>query len=53
MLLDPGSIAAGWYLGDLNAEGLPTLARQALEEGHDGPNLRRLAGLLKPTKRTH
>jgi hypothetical protein len=50
-VFDPQSTAAGWYLGDLNAEDLPTFARQALEQGHDGPNLRRLAGLLKPTKR--
>ena len=50
-MFDPQSTAAGWYLGDLNAEDLPTFACQALEQGHEGPNLRRLAGLLRPTKR--
>jgi hypothetical protein len=49
--LDAKLIAAEWYVGDLYGEDMPGIARRALELGHDGKNLRRLAGLDRPTKR--
>ena len=50
-MFDPRSTAAGWYLGDLNPEDLVAFACEALEQGHDGKILRRLAGLQNPLKR--
>ena len=48
---DPALTAANWYLGNLNSEHLPAFACEALKQGHEGKNLRTLAGLTKPTKR--
>jgi hypothetical protein len=43
--VDPNRIAVEYYFGDLQYWKLPRLAADALEDGHDGPALRRLAGL--------
>jgi len=51
MVFSPTLTAARWYFGELAHEDLPSIAIQALELGHDGPMLRRLAGLTKPTSR--
>jgi hypothetical protein len=40
-----------WYFGELLPEDLPEICIDALDHGHDGPMLRRLAGLTKPTSR--
>jgi hypothetical protein len=50
-LIDGKLIAAKWYLGELSGEDMPGIACQALEEGHEGKNLRLLAGLLSPVRR--
>jgi hypothetical protein len=50
-VLDAKLIAARWYLGELSGEDMPGIACQALELGHDGKNLRRLAGLSIPVRR--
>jgi hypothetical protein len=48
--MDAEHLTIRWYLGDLNAEELPSLAIAALERGCDGKYLRLLAGLVKPTR---
>jgi hypothetical protein len=50
-VLDSKLVAARWYLGELSGEEMPGIACQALELGHDGKNLRCLAGLTRPTRR--
>jgi hypothetical protein len=45
MSIDPKRIAIDYYFGDLQYWKLPAVAMSALEEGYDGPALRRLAGL--------
>lgn len=48
MLTDPRDLALDYYFGDLQYWKLPQVAADALEAGHDGPALRRLAGLVNP-----
>jgi hypothetical protein len=50
-MLDAKLIAAKWYLGELSGEEMTGIACQALELGHDGKNLRYLAGLSNPARR--
>ena len=50
-MLDAKLLAAKWYLGELSGEDMPGIACQALELGHDGKNLRYLAGLSGPARR--
>jgi hypothetical protein len=50
-MFDPARNAVRWYFGELNHEDLPPICIAALEHGHDGPMLRRLAGLVRPTSR--
>lgn len=50
-VLDAQLVATRWYLGELSGEEMPGIACQALELGHDGKNLRRLAGLTNPSRR--
>jgi hypothetical protein len=45
MSIDPRRIAVEYYFGDLQYWKLPGIAANALEEGYDGPALRKLAGL--------
>jgi hypothetical protein len=45
MRLDPKRIAIEYYFGDLQYWKIPLIATNALEEGYDGPALRKLAGL--------
>ena len=45
MKLRPRQLAKEYYFGDLQYWKLPKIAADALEEGHDGPALRILAGL--------
>ncbi len=45
MPIDPKRIAIEYYFGDFQYWKLPRFASDALEQGHDGPALRRLAGL--------
>lgn len=45
MSLNPKKIAVEYYFGDLQYWKLPAIAADALEEGYDGPALRKLAGL--------
>lgn len=45
MSFDPKRIAVEYYFGDLQYWKLPAIAADALENGYDGPALRRLAGL--------
>jgi len=49
--LESRLITARWYLAELSGEEMPAIACQALELGHDGKNLRCLAGLTKPARR--
>lgn len=51
MAFDPDLFAAKWYCSMVNPEDMPSFAADALEAGFDGPALRRLAGLIKPTSR--
>lgn len=48
-MFNPKLIAARWYFGEFMHEDLPRIAMDALEHESDGPMLRRLAGLIKPT----
>lgn len=48
--MDTQLITAKWTLGYLAPEELPDVATQALAEGYDGTCLRRLAGLVRPTR---
>jgi hypothetical protein len=46
--MDPHTLAVLYYFGDLQYWKLPQIAADALESGHDGDSLRRLAGLVNP-----
>jgi hypothetical protein len=48
MRIDPKRLAIDYYFGDLQYWKLPNIATAAMEDGHDGPALRRLAGLANP-----
>ena len=50
MRLDPNKIAVDYYFGDLQHWKLRRIAADALEEGYDGPALRKLAGLANPVE---
>ena len=45
----PRHLPARWYACLLYPESVPEFAADALEAGFDGPALRRLAGLIRPT----
>ncbi len=45
MTFDPQRLAVLYYFGDLQYWRLPLIAADALNSGHDGPALRRLAGM--------
>ena len=45
MRIDPKRVALEYYFGDLSYWKLPGIAADALEEGYDGPALRKLAGM--------
>jgi len=45
MRIDPKKLAVDYYFGDLQYWKLPRIAADALEEGYDGPALRKLAWL--------
>ncbi|HEY6304975.1 MAG TPA: hypothetical protein VI488_00790 [Candidatus Angelobacter sp.] len=49
MSFDPNLFVAKWYCGLVLPEDIPSFAADAPEAGFDGPALRRLAGLVKPT----
>ena len=49
-IVDPYRIAVLYYFGELQYWKLPGIAADALEEGYDGPALRRLAGLINPVE---
>ena len=46
----PQLILARWTLSKLPSEEAPSLAQDALEFGHDGKNVRRIAGLIRPNQ---
>ena len=46
---NPDSFVAKWYCSKVGPEDMPSFAADALEPGFDGPSLRRLAGLVRPT----
>ena len=46
---NPDLFVAKWYCSFAFPEDMPRFAADALEAGCDGPALRRLAGLVKPT----
>jgi len=46
----PQLIHARWTLGKLPSEDAPSLAQDALQFGHDGKNVRRIAGLVRPSQ---
>ena len=48
MRIDPKRLAIDYYFGDLQYWKLPNIATAAMEDGHDGPALRRVAGLANP-----
>jgi hypothetical protein len=48
---NPDLFVAKWYCSRVGPEDMPRFAADALEAGFDGPSLRRLAGLIKPTSR--
>jgi hypothetical protein len=48
--MDPYRIAILYYFGELQYWKLPGIAADALEQGYDGPALRRLAGLMNPVE---
>jgi hypothetical protein len=50
-MFDPARHAVRWYFRELSHEDLPAICIEALEHGYDGPMLRRLCGLVKPTSR--
>ncbi|HEY6969785.1 MAG TPA: hypothetical protein VJA94_11315 [Candidatus Angelobacter sp.] len=49
MSFNAKAFAARWYASLLFPEDVPEFAADALEAGFDGPALRRLAGLIRPT----
>jgi hypothetical protein len=50
-VFNPDLFVAKWYCSRVGPEDMPGFAADALEAGYDGPALRRLAGLMKPTSR--
>ena len=46
---NPDLFVAKWYCSLLYPEEMPQFAADSLEAGYDGPALRRLAGMVKPT----
>ncbi len=48
MPIDAKRLAIDYYFGDLQYWKLPNIATAAMEDGHDGPALRRVAGLANP-----
>ena len=50
-LFNPDLFVAKWYCSKVGPEDMPAFAADALEAGFDGPSLRQLAGLIKPTSR--
>jgi len=46
---NPDLFVAKWYCSGVWSEDMPGFAADALEAGYDGPALRQLAGLIKPT----
>ena len=46
---NPDLFVAKWYCSEVWSEDMPAFAADALEAGYDGPALRKLAGLIKPT----
>lgn len=46
---NPDLFVAKWYCSFVFPEDMPQFAADALEAGCDGPALRRLAGMVKPT----
>ena len=46
--IEPYRIAVLYYFGELGYWKMPRIAQDALEQGYDGPALRRLAGLINP-----
>ena len=48
--IEPGRLAIEYYFGDLQYWKLPRIAADALEQGFDGPALRRLAGITNPVE---
>jgi hypothetical protein len=48
-VFNPDLFVAKWYCSEIWSEDMPTFAADALEAGYDGPALRKLAGLIKPT----
>ena len=46
---NPDLFVAKWYCSKVGPENMPQFAADALEAGFDGPALRKLAGLVKPT----
>ena len=51
MRVDPKRIAIEYYFGDLQYWKIPGIAAKALEDGFDGPALRKLAGLANLTRK--
>jgi hypothetical protein len=49
MSFDPHLVEAKLALGMIGPDEMPALACDALEAGLDGPSIRRLAGLMKPS----
>jgi len=45
MRIDPEKLAVDYYFGDLQYWKLPEIAADALEQGYDGPALRKLASV--------
>lgn len=50
-LFNPDLFVTKWYCSKVSPEDMPQFAADALEAGYDGPALRRLAGLIRPTSR--
>lgn len=48
---NPDLFVARWYCSRVLPEDMPEFAADALEAGFDGPALRRIAGLIRPTSR--
>lgn len=46
---NPDLFVAKWYCSEVWSEDMPKFAADALEAGYDGPALRRLSGLTRPT----
>ena len=46
---NPDTFVAKWYCSKVGPEDMPRFAADALEAGYDGPALRRLAGLIRPS----